>query len=104
MVQLKTSYDWILGILNTSLWITLQVQFLLAGLLTDLSVSALMTQRFLNAKKRDVLLPLEERERGPKRTRMTTAFSPWTSEHKGTKRSVSVTDTSPQARPNEHTP
>ena len=57
VVQLKTSYDWILGILNTNLWVTLQVQFLLAGLLTDLAVSALMTQRFLNAKKRDVLLP-----------------------------------------------
>lgn len=57
VVQLKTSYDWILGILNTSLWVTLQVQFLLVGLLTDLAVSAVMTQRFLNAKKTDVLLP-----------------------------------------------
>lgn len=57
IVQLKTSYDWILGILNTSLWVTLQVQFLLAGLLTDLVVSAVMTQRFMDAKKRDVLLP-----------------------------------------------
>lgn len=57
VVQLKTSYDWILGILNTNLWVTLQVQFLLAGLLTDLVMSAVMTQRFLDAKKKDVLLP-----------------------------------------------
>ena len=57
IVQLKTSYDWILGILNTSLWVTLQVQFLLAGLLTDLVVGAIMTQMFMDAKKKDILLP-----------------------------------------------
>ena len=57
VVQLKTSYDWILGILNTSLWVTLQVQFLLTGLLTDLVVSAIMTQRFMETKKGDTLLP-----------------------------------------------
>ena len=57
IVQLKTSYDWILGILNTTLWITMQVQFLAVALLTDLVVTAVMTRRFLDAKKRDVLLP-----------------------------------------------
>ena len=57
VVQLKTSYDWILGILNTSLWVTQQVQFLLTGLLTNIVVSAIMTQRFMDAKNKDVLLP-----------------------------------------------
>ena len=56
IVQLKTSYDWILGILNTNLWVTLQVQFLLTALLTDLVVTAIMTERFLKEKKSNVLL------------------------------------------------
>jgi hypothetical protein len=56
VVQLKTSYDWILGILNTSLWVTLQVQFLLTALLTDLVVTAVLTERFLREKKREPLL------------------------------------------------
>jgi|MDTB01.2.fsa_nt_gb hypothetical protein len=37
IVQIKIAYDWILGILNTNLWVTLQVQFLLTGLLTVVS-------------------------------------------------------------------
>lgn len=57
IVALKTSYDWILGILNTNLWVTLQVQFLLTGLVTDLVVTFVMTQRFLNSKKSELLLP-----------------------------------------------
>lgn len=57
VVSLKTAYDWILGILNTNLWVTLQVQFLLTGLLTDLVVTFFMTRRFLRAKKNDTLLP-----------------------------------------------
>lgn len=57
VVALKTSYDWILGILNTNLWVTMQVQFLLTGLVADLVVTCLMTRRFLSEKKRDVLLP-----------------------------------------------
>lgn len=56
IVQLKTAYDWILGILNTSLWITLQVQFLGIALLTDLVVTAVMTRRFLREKKSEPLL------------------------------------------------
>lgn len=56
VVQLKTSYDWVLGILNTSLWVTLQVQFLITGLVTDLVMNAIMTQRFIDAKKTDALL------------------------------------------------
>lgn len=56
VVQLKTSYDWILGILNTNLWVTLQVQFLLTALLTDLVVTAVMTNRFLREKKSEPLL------------------------------------------------
>ena len=56
IVQVKTAYDWILGILNTNLWVTLQVQFLLTGLLTDMLVTGIMTQRFLNSKKKDPLL------------------------------------------------
>lgn len=56
IVQLKTSYDWILGILNTNLWVTLQVQFLLTALVTDLIVTGIMTDRFLRQKKSHVLL------------------------------------------------
>lgn len=57
IVLLKTSYDWILGILNTNLWVTFQVQFLVVGLLTDLVVTSIMTNRFLREKKRETLLP-----------------------------------------------
>lgn len=57
IVQLKTAYDWILGILNTNLWVTLQVQFLLTGLVADVIVTAMMTRRFLNSKKKEPLLP-----------------------------------------------
>lgn len=56
VVQLKTSYDWILGILNTNLWVTLQVQFLFVALLTDLAMTAYMTHGFLSKKKDNVLL------------------------------------------------
>ena len=56
IVQLKTSYDWILGILNTNLWVTLQVQFLKTALLTDLIVTGIMTSKFLKEKKSNVLL------------------------------------------------
>lgn len=56
IVQLKTSYDWMLGIFNTNLWITLQVQFLGVALLTDLAMNAYMTHHFLSHTKRDVLL------------------------------------------------
>lgn len=56
IVQLKTSYDWILGILNTNLWMTLQVQFLLVALLTDLVMTSFMTHRFLHKKKDNILL------------------------------------------------
>ena len=59
IVQLKTAYDWILGILNTNLWVTLQVQFLLTALLTDLAMTAVMTQHFLNEKKSHSLLEEE---------------------------------------------
>ena len=57
IVMMKTSYDWILGILNTNLWVTFQVQLLVMGLLTDLIVTSIMTNRFLREKKKDTLLP-----------------------------------------------
>jgi hypothetical protein len=58
VVQLKTSYDWMLGIFNTNLWVTLQVQFLAVALLTDLFMNAYMTHKFLNSdSKKEPLLP-----------------------------------------------
>lgn len=47
VVALKTSYDWVVGIFNTNLWVTLQVQFLAVALATDLLANAYMTRRVL---------------------------------------------------------
>lgn len=50
LVQLYTLYHWLASIFDVFLWITMQLQYLLPALLTDLALTGYFTHGYLNPR------------------------------------------------------
>ena len=55
IVQVYTFYHWISSIFDVFLWITLQVQYIVPAIVTDLVITAYFTKGYLNVQS-DILL------------------------------------------------
>jgi hypothetical protein len=51
IVQIKTMFDYLIGLFNTNLWVTMQVQFLAMALITEMVVNYFMTTMYMNTAR-----------------------------------------------------